>query len=126
MAYRILALMKLSILIPVYNEEKTISKVLDVLKNSSLGVQKEMIIVNDGSKDQSKKVIESYLKKNKPRKNMRWKFFSKENGGKGSALRMALQHATGDITIIQDADLEYKPEEIGILIKEYQKGTADV
>ncbi|MEK6825870.1 MAG: glycosyltransferase family 2 protein [Nanoarchaeota archaeon] len=118
--------MKLSLLIPVYNEEKTICKVLDVLKKVSLGVQKEIIIVNDGSKDQSKKVIESYLKKNPSTKDVCWKFASKENGGKGSALRMALQHATGNITIIQDADLEYKPEEIAILIKEYQKGKADV
>ncbi len=118
--------MKLSFLIPVYNEEKTILLVLDRIKKVQLGVQKEAVIVNDGSKDQSKEVIEAYLKKNKSKKGMHWKFYSKENGGKGSALRLALGHATGDSVIIQDADLEYQPEEIANLIKELQKGEADV
>ncbi len=118
--------MKLSLLIPIYNEERTLVAVLDRIRKVQLGVGKEIILVNDGSKDHSKEIIEEYLKKNKSTREIQWKFYSKENGGKGSALRLGLQHATGDIVIIQDADLEYKPEEISLLIKELQKGKSDV
>ncbi|MBM3233205.1 glycosyltransferase family 2 protein [Candidatus Pacearchaeota archaeon] len=118
--------MRLSILIPVYNEEKTILAVLERIKKVDLGLAKEIIIVNDGSKDNSEEIIRSFLKKNKSSKGTSWKFYSKENGGKGSAIKMALSHATGDLSIIQDADLEYLPEEIETLIAEYNKRKSEV
>ncbi len=118
--------MKLSILIPVYDEEKTILLILERIKEIKLEIKKEVIIVNDGSKDSSKVMIENFLKKNKSRKDIEWKFYSKVNGGKGSAIRMALEHATGDLAIIQDADLEYKPEEIANLINQLLKKESDV
>ena len=107
--------MKLSIIVPVYNEEKTISKILDKLVKVNLGIKKEIIIINDGSTDNSKKVIENYLKDKKTQIN--FKFKNKENGGKGSAIKEGVKLATGDIITIQDADLEYNPEDFRKLIK---------
>lgn len=109
--------MKISIIIPVYNEEKTILQVLDKLSSLNLGLNKEIIIIDDGSTDNSKKIIQNYLKPKRNTKNLTFKFFSKPNGGKGSAIRKALTLSTGDIITIQDADLEYNPEEYSKLIK---------
>lgn len=107
--------MKLSIIIPVYNEEKTIAKMLEKVDMLELeGVQKEVIIVNDGSKDNTQKRIEDYLKKSATK----MKFFNRpRNEGKGSGVIFGIQQATGEYCIIQDADLEYNPEEIKKLIR---------
>ena len=114
--------MRLSIIIPVYNEEKTILEVLDKTSNTRLGVNKEIIIVDDGSKDQSKEIIEKYLKKKKNSDKLRFIAIFKENGGKGSAVRKGIEIATGDIITIQDADLEYDPSEYAKLIKPILEG----
>lgn len=113
--------MKLSIIIPVYNEEKTVAQVLQrVEKVTFPGVEKEIIVVNDGSSDNSKKIIEGLKLKN-------LKFFSHEkNGGKGSAVRTGLEKATGEYVIIQDADLEYDPNDIAKLLKPIQERKATV
>lgn len=98
---------KVSIIIPVYNEEKTISKVLDNILKADHKINREIILVDDGSKDNSKNIINDYIRKNSA--NM--KLFTKKNGGKGSAIRLGFKKATGDIILIQDADLEYNPNE---------------
>src|SRR3990167_8574612 len=96
----------LSIIIPVYNEEKTLARVLDKVCNVHLNIKKEMIIIDDGSKDNSRKIIKDFLKKKRNIKDLSIKFFSKENGGKGSAIRKGIELSLGDIITIQDADLE--------------------
>lgn len=104
--------MKLSVLIPVYNEEKTIKKVVDSLLWAK--VAHEVIIINDGSTDET----ESELLKIADKK---VKIIHKKNQGKGSAIREGLKHATGDYTLIQDADLEYHPDDIKLLIDPVEK-----
>jgi glycosyltransferase involved in cell wall biosynthesis len=112
---------KLSIIIPAYNEENTIAKTVNrVLKTELGGVNKELIIVNDGSKDKTGVIVESL-------KDKRILFINKtKNRGKGVAIRDALKKVSGDVIIIQDADLEYNPEEIVKLIKPINDGLADV
>jgi dolichol-phosphate mannosyltransferase len=107
----------LSIIVPVFNEEKTISGILNILCSINLGVKKEIIIVDDGSKDNSRKVIEKYLKEKKKSEKIKFNFISKTNGGKGSAIKKGFEIATGDIITIQDADLEYDPNDFKRLIK---------
>lgn len=106
---------KISIIIPVYNEEKTILKVLDRISEVNLGIKKEIIIVDDGSIDKSKQIIEKYLKKRN--KEASFKFISKNNGGKGSAVRKGIELISGDIITVQDADMEYNPADFKKLIK---------
>lgn len=112
---------KLSILIPVYNEEKTIERLLNKVSDVKIeGIKKEIIIVDDCSKDNTKEIITRINKSNLKT------FFHKKNQGKGAAVRTALRHATGDIIIIQDADLEYDPKEYPKLLKPILNGTTKV
>lgn len=111
--------MKLSVLMPLYNEEKTVAIVLDkLLKQKEV---KEIVVVDDGSTDDSAKIVKKFVKKHKI-----IKFFQKTNGGKGSAIRLALKKASGDYVLIQDADLEYDPEEIPLLLEPILKGRSEV
>mgnify|MGYP001434965879 CR=1 FL=1 len=104
--------MKLSIIIPAYNEEKTILEVISRVKKTKLkNIIKEIIIVDDFSADNTKKIL-SNLKDSSIKI-----FFHQKNQGKGSAIRTGLKHATGDIILIQDADLEYDPAEYQKLLK---------
>jgi glycosyltransferase involved in cell wall biosynthesis len=117
---------KLSIVIPAYNEEKTIHLILNKIKPVQLinGIEKEIIIVNDCSKDQTEQAIQKYMKANP---DMNIQYFSHEtNQGKGAALHTGIRVSTGEFVIIQDADLEYDPEEYNDLLKPVVKGFADV
>lgn len=112
--------MKLSILIPVYNEKKTILDLLKAVEKVDLGdVKKEIVLVDDGSTDGSREILESVKNKYKV-------IFHEKNGGKGAAIRIAIKHATGDIMVIQDADLEYDPQDFRRLIKPILSGETKV
>jgi glycosyltransferase involved in cell wall biosynthesis len=117
---------KLSIVIPAYNEGKTIHLILDKVKEVQLagGIQKEIIIVNDRSKDDTEQAVHRYHAAN-PEVNIQY-FKHEVNKGKGAALHTGIKKATGDIVMIQDADLEYDPQEYNILIKPIADGFADV
>lgn len=118
--------MKLSIIIPVYNEAKTIHRILNRIQSVELinSFTKEIIIVNDCSTDGSDLSIKKYMEAN-PSMNIAFYEHAK-NMGKGAALHSGIKHATGDYVIIQDADLEYDPEEYNILLDPIIKGHADV
>lgn len=117
---------KLSIIIPAYNEAPTIHLILDRVREVQLmnGIEKELIIVNDCSKDNTAEIVQRYIEKY-PAVNIRL-FNQSVNQGKGAAIHKGIELASGDCLIIQDADLEYDPEEYNILLKPILNGSADV
>jgi glycosyltransferase involved in cell wall biosynthesis len=116
----------LSIVIPAYNEGPTIHRILDRIRNVSLtnGIEKELIIVNDCSKDDTEEAILRYKSEN-PNLNIQYHKHA-VNQGKGAALHTGILKASGDFLIIQDADLEYDPEEYNLLLAPVIRGDADV
>jgi glycosyltransferase involved in cell wall biosynthesis len=110
--------MKLSVVIPVYNERSTIEEVIDKVR--SVDIPKEIIVVDDGSTDGTPEILK------RKEKELNKVLISKRNFGKGSAVRTGLGFATGDIAIIQDADLELDPNEYHDLIKPIVDGKASV
>ncbi len=113
---------KVSVIIPVFNEIHTLEKILEKVENSRMqSLQKEIIIVDDASTDGSREILEKLKLEN------RYKiYFHQKNMGKGAAIRTAINHFTGDIVVIQDADLEYDPDDYEDLIKLIVQDKADV
>jgi glycosyltransferase involved in cell wall biosynthesis len=111
--------MRVSFLVPAYNEAATIERVLEAVW--ALDLDKQLVVVDDGSTDATAEIVE------------RWRegrddvvFLRQENRGKGAAVRAAIPHADGDISVIQDADLEYDPADVPALIEPIERGVADV
>ena len=105
---------KLSIIIPVFNEERTIEKIIELVSaTDTLGLEKEIIVVNDGSTDSTARILSGL----KDRFNLIL-INLEENKGKGAAVRAGLKHASGELVIIQDADLEYDPSDYKKLLRE--------
>jgi glycosyltransferase involved in cell wall biosynthesis len=117
---------KLSIVIPAYNEGPTIHKILNLIAKVELvgGFEKEIIVVNDCSKDDTEEAVHRYMRE-QPDLPIIYHAHA-VNKGKGAALHTGIRAATGDYVIIQDADLEYDPEEYNVLLRPVVKGFADV
>lgn len=108
---------KLSVLVPVYNESATIVRVMEALTLALPDA--EILYIDDGSKDQSLALLKAHVRPQD-------KVLTKENGGKGSAIRLGIASATGDYCVIQDADLEYDPREILVLLQTAEKNPGTV
>ncbi|MDX2432591.1 MAG: glycosyltransferase family 2 protein [Bacteroides sp.] len=116
---------KLSIIIPAYNEERTIELILEEISGLQIDeIELEVLVVNDCSTDGTRSVLEGYMEKN-PAFSITL-FEQEKNMGKGAAIRRGIEEATGDYLVIQDADLEYDPQEFRELLAPILRGQADV
>jgi len=114
----------LSVVIPVYNEIDTIDEILKRVKEVDVGLEKEIILVDDCSKDGTRERLQE-IQESEAQNKVKV-FFHEKNQGKGAALRTGFEHATGDVTLIQDADLEYDPNDYPKLLEPILDGRADV
>lgn len=116
--------MRLSVIIPIYNEAQTVARLIEQVLAVELGdIEREIIVVNDGSTDRSRDVLERIAVR---RSDLVKVYHHEQNRGKGAAIRTALEHVTGDIVITQDADLEYDPEEYPKLLALFEDPAVQV
>ena len=113
--------MKLSVIIPVYNEKDTVGKIIE--KVMEVPVDKEIIVVDDGSTDSTKMVLREIIEKNKDVIKV---IFKEKNEGKGAAIREGIKYVSGDVVVIQDADLEYDPMDFLKMLKVMEEKNAKV
>jgi len=113
--------MKLSILMPIYNERKTLEKIVDRVLTSPVSLEIEIIAVDDASTDGSWELLEQLANADSRLRAIR----QPQNSGKGAAIRTAIQHMSGDVAVVQDADLEYDPHEYPLLLQPILDGKAD-
>ena len=111
----------LSVLMPVYNEEQTLIEIIERVRD--VDINKEIILVDDGSRDGTRDILRDKVEGQYPDVKV---FYHEKNKGKGAAIRTAIEKATGDILLIQDADLEYDPKEFHALLAPILEGKADV
>ncbi len=110
----------LSIIIPVFNEEKTVEQILNAVTNVKLtGFKKEIVVVDDGSTDNTKEILKKWEK-------LCAVVYQPRNAGKGAAVTEGIKHTTGSILLIQDADLEYSPDDYHILLEPFKNDHVDV
>lgn len=114
----------LSVIIPVYNEQETVRELLDMVLAAPLSCAKQIVVVNDGSTDASPEIIRAWIAANGLEDHAI--FIDKPNGGKGSAVRAGIERSTGDVVIIQDADLEYDPRDYQQCVDPILKGECKV
>ena len=110
--------MRVSFIIPAYNEERTIEEVLE--RVSSLGLDKQIVVVDDGSTDRTPEILARWAERDGVL------VVTQRNKGKGAAIRAAIPHLEGEIAVIQDADTEYDPLEVPKLVEPIERGAADV
>jgi glycosyltransferase involved in cell wall biosynthesis len=124
--YKKLYILKLSVIIPAYNEEKTIVSILERIRCVRLngGFDKEIIVINDYSTDNTESLILKYQSEH-PDLNITY-YRHDKNQGKGAAIHSGIQKSTGDYIIVQDADLEYDPQEYNLLLQPVLDGYADI
>lgn len=118
--------MKLSIVMPVYNEMATIAEIIRRVLETPIEIPKELIIVDDGSTDGTREYLQSFVRCEGSGGETVKALFHERNQGKGAAIRTALPHVTGQIVLIQDADLEYDPRDYAPLLQPILDGRADV
>jgi glycosyltransferase involved in cell wall biosynthesis len=120
-AHNSLPMKKVSLIIPVYNESAHLQRFLETIDNLELPIEKELVIIDDCSRDNSAEILRQY-----PFRSGVQLIYQPHNQGKGAALRTGIEHATGDIIGIQDADFEYEPTDIPRLLQPLLEGKADV
>jgi glycosyltransferase involved in cell wall biosynthesis len=113
--------LRLSVVIPVYNEEKTLNRIVEAVNQCGVAVH-ELIIVDDCSTDGSRAIMQALASRDPKIKTL----FHSENKGKGAALATGFKEISGDVVVVQDADLEYDPAEFALLLQPIEKGLADV